>query len=261
MKNIVGITFNNDQKIEYYFTDKIELKKSITVIVENNNVFRLGYVSTDIHPVNEQNLKKELGKVIRIATKKDYQKYQSNLKLANQALKRCRQLVHKYNLDMNVIDAFYTLEQDQLVFSFYSENRVDFRDLARELASIYKTRIELHQIGVRDKAKKVCGLGICGQKLCCSRFLHEFDSISISMAKNQNLSLNPTKINGVCGRLLCCLKYEDDCYKNLKKTLPEVGQTINTEHGSGKVVSVDILNQSYEVNVPEIGIVKVNEKN
>lgn len=261
MKNIVGITFTNDEKIEYFFTDKLELKKSITVIVENNSILRLGFVATDIHPINEENLQKELGSVVRIATKKDYNQYQNNLRQANQALKKCKQLVKKYKLNMNVIDAVYTLEQDQLIFSFYAETRIDFRDLARELASIYKTRIELHQIGVRDKAKKVSGIGSCGQKLCCSRFINEFDSVSISMAKNQNLSLNPTKINGVCGRLLCCLKYEDECYKELKNNLPQVGQTVDYEDTSGKVVSVDILNQSYKLDIQNKGIIEVNVKN
>lgn len=261
MKSIVGITFTNDEKIEYFFTDKLELKKSITVIVENNDILRLGFVATDIHPINEENLKKELGTVVRIATKKDYNQYQNNLRQASQALKKCRQLVQKYKLDMNVMDATYTLEQDQLIFSFYAETRIDFRDLARELASIYKTRIELHQIGVRDKAKKVSGIGSCGQKLCCSRFIHEFDSVSISMAKNQNLSLNPTKINGVCGRLLCCLKYEDECYKELKKNLPQVGQTVEYEGSSGKVVFVDILNQKYKLDIQNKGIIEVDAKN
>ena len=161
---------------------------------------------------------------------------------------------------MNIIDASFTLDQSQLLFSFYSDNRVDFRDLARDLAAIYKTRIELHQIGVRDKAKKVGGVGICGQKLCCSRFINEFDSVSISMAKNQNLSLNPNKINGVCGRLLCCLKYENCCYKELKKKLPQVGQVVELESGKGKVVSVDVLKQSYEIENMNKEIIKIHEQ-
>ena len=239
MKYIIGISLDNTENIEYYFTSKLELKKGITVVVENSD--------NTLH-------------IVRIATKKDYQKYQSNLKLAHQSLKRCRQLVKKYNLNMNIIDASFTLDQSQLLFSFYSDNRVDFRDLARDLAAIYKTRIELHQIGVRDKAKKVGGVGICGQKLCCSRFINEFDSVSISMAKNQNLSLNPNKINGVCGRLLCCLKYENCCYKELKKKLPQVGQVVELESGKGKVVSVDILKQSYEIENMNKEIIKIHEQ-
>ncbi len=261
MKYIIGISLDNTENIEYYFTSKLELKKGITVVVENSdNTLHLGYISTNIHPIDESKLHKNLGHIVRIATKKDYQKYQSNLKLAHQSLKRCRQLVKKYNLNMNIIDASFTLDQSQLLFSFYSDNRVDFRDLARDLAAIYKTRIELHQIGVRDKAKKVGGVGICGQKLCCSRFINEFDSVSISMAKNQNLSLNPNKINGVCGRLLCCLKYENCCYKELKKKLPQVGQVVELESVKGKVVSVDVLRQSYEIENMNKEIIKIHEQ-
>jgi cell fate regulator YaaT (PSP1 superfamily) len=135
---------------------------------------------------------------------------------------------------------------------------VDFRDLAKELAAVYKTRIELHQIGVRDKAKKISGIGPCGQKLCCSRFLNDFDSVSISMAKNQNLSLNPTKINGLCGRLLCCLKYENQCYTDCKKNLPKVGDMVETEIGNGKVISVDILRKKYKIDTSDKGIIEID---
>ena len=159
---------------------------------------------------------------------------------------------------MNVIDATFTFNQEQLVFTFFSEQRIDFRDLAKELASIYKTRIELHQIGVRDKAKKISGIGLCGQKLCCSRFMNDFDSVSISMAKNQNLSLNPSKINGLCGRLLCCLKYENECYKECRKDLPQVGKMVEVGDIKGKVVSVDILRRTYKVETQDKGIVDVN---
>ena len=257
---IVGIKFDDSERIFYYYVNDLELKKNITVIVEDNDVVQFGKVVTDIHPIEDKKLTKELGSVVRIATKKDFTKHLNNLKEAKQALKKARDLVSKYNLEMNIIDAIYTFNQDQLLFHFYADNRVDFRDLARDLAAIYKTRIELRQIGVRDKAKKVCGLGLCGQKLCCSRFLNEFDSVSISMAKNQNLSLNPTKINGVCGRLLCCLKYEDECYKECRKGLPNVGQTVKTDNGEGKVISVDILKKTYRVET-EKGIIEIDGSN
>lgn len=257
---IVGIKFDDSERIFYYYVNDLELKKNITVIVEDNDVVQFGKVVTDIHPIEDKKLTKELGSVVRIATKKDFTKHLNNLKEAKQALKKARDLVSKYNLEMNIIDAIYTFNQDQLLFHFYADNRVDFRDLARDLAAIYKTRIELRQIGVRDKAKKVCGLGLCGQKLCCSRFLNEFDSVSISMAKNQNLSLNPTKINGVCGRLLCCLKYEDECYKESRKGLPNVGQTVKTDNGEGKVISVDILKKTYRVET-EKGIIEIDGSN
>ncbi len=257
---IVGIKFDDSDHIFYYYVNDLELKKNVTVIVEDNDVLQFGKVVTDIHPIEDKKLNKELGTVVRIASKKDFTKHLNNLKEAKQALKKCRELVNKYKLDMNIIDAIYTFNQDQLLFHFYADNRVDFRDLARDLASIYKTRIELRQIGVRDKAKMVSGVGLCGQKLCCARFLNEFDSVSISMAKNQNLSLNPTKINGVCGRLLCCLKYEDGCYKECRKGLPNVGQTVKTDNGEGKVISVDILKKTYRVET-EKGIIEVNGSN
>ena len=257
---IVGIKFEDSERIFYYYVNDIELKKNITVIVEDDHVLQFGKVVTDVHPIEDKKLKKELGKVVRIASKKDFSKHLSNLKAAKEALKKCRQLAKKYKLDMNIIDAVYTFNQDQLLFHFYADNRIDFRDLARDLAAIYKTRIELRQIGVRDKAKMVCGVGLCGQKLCCSRFLNEFDSVSISMAKNQNLSLNPTKINGVCGRLLCCLKYEDEGYKECRKGLPNVGQTVNVDGNEGKVISVDILKRTYRVET-EKGIIEVDGNN
>lgn len=256
--NIVGIQFDDSDRIKYYFVDNLELNKNVTVIVQNNDSFHFGKVVTSVRPIDKSKLTKELGQVVRIASKKDYKQHMNNLNDAGQALIKCKELIKKYNLEMNVIDCTYTFDKDQLIFHFYSENRVDFRSLAKDLASIYKTRIELRQIGVRDKAKKVCGIGQCGQKLCCSRFLDEFDSVSISMAKNQNLSLNPNKINGVCGRLLCCLKYENECYKECRKNMPSIGQVVDTDDGKGKVVSIDILNSSYKVETDN-GIIEVKK--
>lgn len=257
MNNIVGITFNDQEKTIYFFVNDLQIKKNITVIVDNDGVLQFGKVKTDIQSIDGDKINKKLGKIIRVASKKDYLQHQNNLSQAKIALKKCKELVEKYNLQMNVIDSIYTFDQSQLVFHFYANARIDFRNLARDLASIYKTRIELRQIGVRDKAKKVCGVGICGQKLCCSRFLDEFESVSISMAKNQNLSLNPTKINGVCGRLLCCLKYEDDCYKSCRKGLPNIGQVIDIEEGTGRVIAVDILTRTYKIDIQNKGIIEV----
>ena len=247
MNNIVGISFDNNDRIEYYYTNNLNLKKNLTVIVETENGLRFGKVVTDIHPIDKKNLKKKLNKVIRIASKQDFHNYQKNKKDAYQALKKCRNLAKEYDLDMNIMEASYTFDREQLLFKFTSEERIDFRDLARDLAAIYHTRIELRQIGVRDKAKEIGGIGPCGQKLCCARYLNEFASVSINMAKNQDLALNPTKINGLCGRLLCCLKYEDETYKECRKNCPKVGQTVKTEHGEGKVVSVETLKQKYKV--------------
>ena len=159
---------------------------------------------------------------------------------------------------MKIVGAEYTLDRNELVFKFIADGRVDFRDLAKDLANRYKTRIELYQLGVRDKAKEVGGCGPCGIKLCCQRFSSNFTSVSINMAKNQNLSLNPTKINGVCGRLLCCLRYEDDSYKECRKCLPQIGKTVEIKEGKGKVVSLDVINKKYTVLIPEKGEIEVS---
>lgn len=254
MNNIVGVSFDNSDRIEYFYTNSLNVKKNLTVIVETENGLKFGKIMTDIHPIDKQKLNKSLNKIIRIASKQDYQTYQKNKKDAYQALKKCKSLAKEYDLDMNILEAFYTHDREQLIFKFTSDTRVDFRDLARDLASIYHTRIELRQIGVRDKAKQIGGIGPCGQKLCCARYLDEFDSVSIGMAKNQNLALNPTKINGLCGRLLCCLKYEDDTYKECRKNCPKLGDTVKTASGKeGQVVELDVLNGKYKVET-KLGI-------
>ena len=197
---------------------------------------------------------------MRIANKNDQKKHLSNVRDADKAVIKCNDLILEYGLDMRIIDASYTFDREQLIFRFVSDNRVDFRQLAKDLGSIFKTRIELRQVGIRDKAKEIGGFGPCGRKLCCNNFLTEFDSVSINMAKNQNLSLNPTKINGVCGRLLCCLKYENDNYTEYKKGLPDVGNRVKTEQGDGKVISVDVFNRTYKVLLPENEILTVEVK-
>ena len=165
-------------------------------------------------------------------------------------------MANKHKLKISVIDAAYSFDRDQLLFHFVADSRVDFRELARALASKYRTRIELRQIGVRDKAKQIGGIGSCGQKLCCNRFLKEFESVSINMAKNQNIALNPTKINGSCGRLLCCLKYENDTYSVNKRDLPKLGKKIKVKEGEGTVVSLDVLNRTYTLEIPKVGQVR-----
>ena len=180
-----------------------------------------------------------------------------NIKDAKLALNEARKISEKLNMKIYLIDSMYTLDRDKLLFRFLSDTRVDFRELAKELANKYKTRIELRQIGARDKAKEIGGYGPCGRKLCCGSFLNNMDSVSVNMAKNQNVSLNPNKINGLCGRLLCCLTYEDDNYKACKKNMPSVGQIVKIPEGKGKVISVDILKQSYKVNIDDKGIIEV----
>ena len=233
MIQVVGVSLKEKGKIYYFSPNNFSLKKGVTVIVETEKGIQFGKVEQEIIEISEKKIKMPLKKVVRIATKRDYQEHCKNLKDASKALIECRKQVQKLNLPMQIIDANYTFTRDQLVFRFLADNRIDFRELARVLASIYKTRIELRQVGVRDKAREIGGLAPCGRALCCSKDSYDFDSVSINMAKNQGIALNPSKINGVCGRLLCCLKYEDETYKTYRKNLPEVGQKINTEKGEG----------------------------
>ena len=260
MINVVGISFKKNGRIYYFDPNGYKLKKNITVIVKTEQGLKFGKVSEPSINIAEDKLKGKLKKVIRISSRADYNNHRKNLKDATIALKKCRELVEKNELNMNIISSEYTFDRDKLIFRFLADNRVDFRQLAKDLAAIYKVRIELRQVGPRDKAKEIGGYGQCGQKLCCSRFLKELDTVSINMAKNQNIALNPSKINGLCGRLLCCLKYENDCYKECRANMHKIGDEIETEEGFGKVVGLDILRQKYKVEVPSVGIVWV-EKN
>ena len=253
---VVGIKLNENGKTYYFNSNGFNLKESDKVIVETEKGLQFGEVVTT--SVNEnKNNDLEYKNVIRIANKNDYKKHNNNLRDADKAVIKCNDLINQYGLEMKIIDASYTFDREQLIFRFVSDNRVDFRQLAKDLGAIFKTRIELRQVGIRDKAKEIGGFGPCGRKLCCNNFLTEFDSVSINMAKNQNLSLNPTKINGVCGRLLCCLKYENDNYTEYKKGLPDVGNRVKTEKGDGKVISVDVFKRSYKVLLPENEILTV----
>ena len=254
---VVGIKLDENGKTYYFKSMGLNLSIGDNVIVDTEKGSQYGTVSA----LNiEENNNMEYKGVLRIANKNDYKKHMSNIRDAKIAVNKCNDLIQEYNLDMKIIDAFYTFDREQLVFRFVADNRVDFRQLAKDLGSIYKTRIELRQVGIRDKAKEIGGFGPCGRKLCCSNFLTEFDSVSINMAKNQNLALNPTKINGVCGRLLCCLKYENENYTEYKKGLPTVGKKIKIEQGEGKVLSVDIFNRTYRVMLADNEIVTVEVK-
>lgn len=260
MLEVVGVTLKENGRIYYFDPNGYKLKKNITVIVETEQGQQFGKVVKENIKINPKDINKKLKKVIRISSKEDYKKNIKNIKDAKGALKKCQQLVEKKNLKMKVLDANYTFDRDKLIFRFLAENRVDFRELAKELALIYKVRIELRQIGVRDKAKEVGGCGPCGQKLCCARFLKELDTVSINMAKNQDLSLNPSKINGVCGRLLCCLKYEDEAYKKCRQNMQKIGDKIKTEFGEGKIIGLELLEGKYKVDVPEHGIIFVDKE-
>jgi cell fate regulator YaaT (PSP1 superfamily) len=263
MTKVIKVSFKEKGKAYYFDTNNLELKENITVIVKTERGLQFGKTVSSTEDINDEKIISTLKPVIRIATKKDYDTNKKNIKEAEEAVIKCRELVQKEGINMQIIDANYTFDKDQLMFRFLADNRVDFRNLAKELASIYKTRIELRQIGVRDKAKEIGGIGPCGRCFCCHKFLKDFDSVSINMAKTQNLALNPNKINGVCGRLLCCLKYENDNYKECKKCLPKIGTKVETNEGEGIVVDVNILEKKYTVDIPNKGkiIVSAYDKN
>lgn len=259
MYKVIGIAMSSLRGIAYFSTDQV-IKNGSCVIVETDNGTDYGYVKVDSYLEKEENLPLPLKQVVRIATAEDLKRIQENEKVAENALELAKKLSKDLGLEMNFIDAFYTFDKNQLVFSFLADNRVDFRELAKKLAQKYKTRIELRQIGVRDKAKRIGGLGPCGLFLCCHTFLTDFNSVSINMAKNQYLALNPSKINGICGRLLCCLGYEDSTYTELKKGLPKAGVLAETTAGIGKVISVDVLKGTFQVDLRDKGIVRLNKE-
>ena len=244
---IYGVSFKDNGKIYNFKSEDQTIPKDTTVIVETEKGEQFGKVVliTEKEGSDCNNFKD----ILRISTKEDYDRHLKNLKDAKKALENAREFVSELNLVMTLIDASFTFDRKQLLFNFTADDRVDFRELAKKLASMYRTRIELRQIGARDKAKEISGLGQCGRELCCSSFLHRIDSITMSMAKNQNIALNPNKINGQCGRLLCCLTYENDEYTRCQKGMPYVGQIVKIAQGSGKVVSVDILNRVYKVDI------------
>ncbi len=258
MLDVIGVTFKESGQVYYFLPNKLNLKEKMQVIVETEHGLQYAAVVKTHIKLNESQIKSPLKSVLRIADKEDKKTYDKNIKDASLALSMARKIAEKLNMNIYLIDAMYTFDRDKLLFRFLSDSRVDFRNLAKELANKYKTRIELRQIGARDKAKEIGGCGQCGRKLCCSSFLNNMDSVSVNMAKNQNVALNPNKINGLCGRLLCCLTYEDENYRICKKNLPSVGQTIKTKKGDGKVIYVDILKQKYKVDVQDVGIVEVD---
>jgi len=242
---IYGVNFKDNGKI-YNFKSAVKCPINVTVITKTEKGEQFGKVVSQIDSSTIKNVD-ELKEIIRISTKNDYEQYLKNLKDSEKALRDCREIVKELNLDMKIINASFTFDRKQLIFNFLADERIDFRELAKKLASIYRTRIELRQIGARDKAREIGGVGPCGQKICCANFLNHIDSVSMNMAKNQGIALNPTKINGLCGRLLCCLTYEDSEYQNCSIGLPDLGEYVETPSGKGQVVSRDILNRSYKV--------------
>ena len=254
MHNIYGVVLKDEGKIYYFDGQDMDIEIGNYVVVNTEKGIQYGKALQKVKPSQVKIPSSEMKEIIRIATEKDYDTYLSNLAEADKAMKKARELVDELELNMNILDVSYTLDKKQLLFNFVADERVDFRELAKRLAAIYKTRIELRQIGARDKARMVCGIGQCGRTLCCSSFLNHIDSVTMNMAKNQNIALNPSKINGVCGRLLCCLTYEDEEYTRCQVGMPAVGQSVKSEFGSGKVVSVDVLKRKYKIDID--GIIK-----
>ena len=247
MKTIVGIKFKKPGKTYYFDPQNLKLNSGDKVIVETALGDEYGEVIIGNKDVQEESLTTPLKKVLRLATDKDTKSYLENKKKEPDALKKCEEKIKKHGLEMKLIDAEYKFDGSKLVFYFTAEGRIDFRELVKDLAAIFKTRIELRQIGVRDKAKEIGGIGPCGRFLCCNTFLNDFNSVSINMAKNQYLSLNPTKINGICGRLLCCLKYEDDTYSEMKKEYPPLGTIVKKDGNEGKVVLHNVFKRTYVI--------------
>ena len=259
--NYYGVVYKDKGKMYYFNGHDLRIPNNVTVIVETSRGEQFGRVVKRLSNEDLVKIDEDLKNIIRIATKRDYENYLQNCKDATLALKKAQRLSDELGLKMRFVDSDFTFDRRQLLFSFYADERVDFRELAKRLASIYKTRIELRQIGARDKASLCGGIGVCGKPLCCVSFLQHLDTVSINMAKDQNLSLNPTKINGCCGRLLCCLAYEEDEYVTCSKGMPSVGDRITLGNDMGVVVSIDILRRRYKLLVgDEIREVRLDEK-
>ena len=247
MNSIVGVRFRKPGKVYFFDPDNLDIEKGQKVIVETNQGQEIGEVTTAKKEIHEESLKAPLKKVIRIATPKDIKIDESNRKKEKEEFKIAEEKIKKYKLDMNLTEVEYKFDNSKIIFFFTADGRIDFRELVKDLAAIFKTRIELRQIGVRDEVKKIGGNGVCGRELCCCSFLDNFETVSIKMAKEQNVSLNPSKISGNCGRLMCCLKYEQEVYEDKLKRLPKIGAIVKTEDGEGTVDSIQTLREIIRV--------------
>lgn len=250
MVKVIGVRFRNAGKIYYFDPKEYEVETGDHVIVETARGIEYGYVVLNGREVEDSKITQPLKPVIRVATPEDDRKAEENREREKEAKVICLEKIKKHKLEMKLIDAEYTFDNNKVLFYFTADGRIDFRDLVKDLASVFKTRIELRQIGVRDETKIIGGVGICGRELCCHTYLSEFAPVSIKMAKEQNLSLNPTKISGVCGRLMCCLKNEEETYEYLNSRLPALGDCVTTDDGmKGEVQSVSVLRQTVKVLV------------
>lgn len=247
MVKTVGVRFKKAGKIYYFDPDELDINLEDNVIVETIRGIEFGEVVLGIREVAEEQIVAPLKKVLRVASEEDKKIYWDNKNKERDALSLCLQKVQQHNLDMKLIDVEYTFDNNKIIFYFTADGRIDFRELVKDLASVFKTRIELRQIGVRDEAKMIGGVGPCGRALCCSSFLGDFAPVSIKMAKEQNLSLNPAKISGICGRLMCCLKYEQEAYEYARSIVPRIGSIVDTAEGKGEVVSNNMLKEQVRV--------------
>lgn len=251
MATVIGVRFRNAGKLYYFNPGELWPTAGDAVIVETVRGMEYGEVVTGVKEVSDELITPPLKNVIRIATAEDAQHHAENVAKEKDAMAVCQKKVDEHKLQMKLVGCEYTFDNSKILFYFTSDKRVDFRVLVKDLAGVFRTRIELRQIGVRDEAKMMGGLGICGRQVCCAAFLGDFQPVSIKMAKEQNLSLNPNKISGVCGRLMCCLKYEEDHYEATRKQMPKVGKEVITPDGNGTVIELNILKETVRVRLPK----------
>jgi len=251
MLEVVGVRFKEAGKIYYFAPGQESLSRGQAVIVETVRGIEYGEVVIADKQMDEEDVVLPLKSILRIADDKDAMIVRENKVAALDAHAVCVEKIREHKLDMKMVDVEYTFDRNKVIFYFTAEGRVDFRELVKDLAAVFRTRIELRQIGVRDEAKLLGGIGPCGRVLCCSSFLGEFEPVSIKMAKDQNLSLNPTKISGVCGRLMCCLKYENDTYEEMRRDLPDYGKRLTVPEGEGRVVGLNILDQVVQIELKD----------
>ena len=249
MVNVIGVRFQNAGKLYFFDPGPYWPTPGDFVIVETARGIEFGEVVTPVREINDEQLSAPLKQVVRIATAQDVQHAQDNKRSEKEAYAICQKKIGEHKLDMKLVSVEYTFDNSKILFYFTANGRVDFRSLVKDLAAVFKTRIELRQIGVRDEAKMLGGLGPCGRPVCCGSFLGDFQPVSIKMAKEQNLSLNPTKISGVCGRLMCCLKYEQDNYEQTRKRMPKVGKEVMTPDGVGVVWDLNIIKETVRVRI------------
>jgi cell fate regulator YaaT (PSP1 superfamily) len=255
--DVVGVRFKKAGKVYYFDPADLPIQQEDAVIVETARGVEYGKVVIGRRTVGESDVVLPLKRVIRVADHNDAKLVEDNKNAARNAMVTCQEKIKEHQLKMKLVDVEYTFDRNKIIFYFTAEGRIDFRELVKDLASIFRTRIELRQIGVRDEAKMLGGIGPCGRILCCSTFLGDFEPVSIKMAKDQNLSLNPTKISGLCGRLMCCLKYEHDQYESGKQEMPKVGSIVITSMGNGKVIGLNVENRTVKVQLFDNGKVEI----